>query len=63
MTQKYIDTVFDTSLGQQLLSIYVTSDDRMFIRLKEALLHSQGSLDNTKPLKDKIITEWFPSTM
>ncbi len=36
MTQEKANKIFDTDLGQQLLSIYCTSDDRVFIRYEEA---------------------------
>lgn len=61
MTQEKANKIFDTELGQQLGEIFVTSDDRAFIRYEEALKHSNGELDaNTKPLADKKIEEWYP---
>jgi hypothetical protein len=61
MTQEKANQIFSTSLGQQLDVIYVTSDDRAFIRYSEAVLHFEGKLDpNTEPLADKTVTEWFP---
>lgn len=61
MTQELANKIFNTDLGQQLDSIFSTSDDRVFIRFKEALKHINGQLDeNTIPLLDKTITEWFP---
>ena len=49
MTQERANKIFETELGQQLLSIYVTSDDRVFIRYEEAQLNTHGK-----------ITEWYP---
>ena len=60
MTQEKADKIFETELGQQLGMIYSTSDDRVFIRLIEAKLHTEGSLDeNSKPLEDKTILTWY----
>jgi hypothetical protein len=61
MTQELANKIFNTSLGQQLDIIYVTSDDRAFIRRSEALQHITGELDGTKPLKNKTVVEWFPN--
>ena len=61
MTQEKANKIFETELGQQLDAIYVTSDDRAFVRYEEALKHSNGELDeNTKPLADKKIQDWYP---
>jgi len=62
MTQERADKIFDTSLGQQLEVIYVTSDDRVFIRYEEAALHT-NSLLNSQPesFVDTSITEWYPT--
>lgn len=61
MNQEQANKIFETSLGQQLNEIFVTSDNRSFIRHKEALLHSQGKLDvNTEPLSDTTIITWYP---
>ncbi len=54
MTQEKANEIFNTSLGQQLLSIYVTSDDKPFIRYEEAIAHTQY-----EEISDTI-TEWFP---
>jgi len=60
MTQEKANKIFETELGQQLNVIYVTSDDRAFIRYEEAFEHSNGELDtNTNTLSDKTITEWY----
>ncbi len=61
MTQDKADMIFDSSLGQRLDMVYVTSDDRVFIRFEEAFKHTNGELDGTKPLENKEIEEWFPS--
>lgn len=61
MTQEKANEIFNSELGQQLDVIYVTSDDRAFIRHEEALKHTNGELDaNTLPLDDKSIVEWYP---
>jgi hypothetical protein len=36
MTQKEANKIFSSELGQQLSEIYVTHDDRVFIRYEEA---------------------------
>ena len=62
MNQQEADKIFNTGLGQQLDSFYCCSDNKVLIRYSEALKHVNGELDeNTKPLEDKTITEWFPS--
>jgi hypothetical protein len=59
-TQEEANKIFDTDLGQQLDVIYVTSDNRVFIRYEEALLNTKGELDkDTKPLEDKFIQEFY----
>lgn len=58
MTQEKINGVFEK--WQELEVIYSTSDDRLFIRPEEAVKHTQGLLDeNTKPLDDKTILDWY----
>lgn len=60
MTRKEINEIFCTELGQQLNEVYTTSDDRVFIRMKEATLHIEGKLDdNTLPLPDTTIKMWY----
>lgn len=60
MTQEKINKYFESDLGQQCNSLFSTSDNRVFIRHEEGLLHTKGKLDeNTKPLMDKTIIEWF----
>jgi hypothetical protein len=62
VTQEMADRVFASSLGQQLLSVFSTSDGRFFVRHSEAYKHAYGELDeNTQPLEDKRIIEWFES--
>ena len=59
MNRKEINEVFCTELGQQLNELYTTSDDRVFIRLTEAISHTEGKLDeNTQPLSDTTIKMW-----
>jgi hypothetical protein len=61
MTQEKANKIFATSLGEQLNVIYVTSDDRAFVRHEEAVKHANGELDpDTQPLADKTIIEWYP---
>lgn len=60
MTQDKANKIFKSDLGQQLDEIFSTSDDRVFIRYDEAVLHTNGSLDMfTEPLKDKTILTWY----
>lgn len=60
MTQEQANKIFATELGQQLNKIFVTSDDKPFIRYEEALKHSNGELDEgTRPLTNKSITVWY----
>ncbi len=64
MTQERADKMFNTPLGSQLTEIFVTSDDRAFIRWEEADKHRKGQLDEkTLPLLDQTITEWCPSCL
>lgn len=60
MTQELANRIFQSELGQQVLEIFVTSDDQVFIRHQEALLHTKGELiPNTVPLEDDTITTWY----
>ena len=54
MTQGDADKIFQGGLGGQLLSFFSTSDDMLWVRHSEALLHA-------KDLEDKNIIEWFKS--
>jgi hypothetical protein len=59
MTQEKANKIFETDLGKQLDIIYVTSDDKPFIRYSEAMNHVNiGVDDNGNPLIDDSITEW-----
>ena len=61
MTQERANEIFATSLGQQLSVIYVTSDDKPFIRYDEALAHTNLLLNaNPEEFVDTSITEWYP---
>jgi hypothetical protein len=60
MTQEKANKIFDTELGQQLLSIYVTSDDKPHIRYKEAMAHVNYMIDEKGFDFNDTITEWFP---
>jgi hypothetical protein len=55
MTQEKINEFFDTDLGQQCHSLFVTSDDAVFIRYDEAMAHVL-----IKGLGEKAPIEWFP---
>lgn len=61
MTQEKANKIFETPLGQQINVIYVTSDDKAFIRYEEAVLHTNVIL-NAEPQNfvDTSITEWYP---
>jgi len=63
MTQEKADLMFETPLGQQLLSFYCTSDDRVFIRYEEAANHTTDMINavGNQEYVDTTITEWFPS--
>ena len=59
MTQELINKLFDTDIGLQVLEMYSTSDDRVFIRRDEAIAHAKGELEaNSKPLDNQIIHIW-----
>lgn len=62
MTQERANEIFATELGQQLSVIYVTFDDKPFIRYEEALAHTKRLL-NAIPeefVDTTSITEWYP---
>ena len=59
VTQEKINKIFTSELGQQLYVVYSTADGRVFIRHSEAKLHTEGLLENTKPLENKEITDWY----
>ena len=55
-----IDKYFESELGQQCNELFSTSDDRVFIRYEEAVMHANGELDpDTKPLEDKFVMDWY----
>lgn len=54
MTQGDANKIFEGDLGEQLLTFFSTSDDMLWVRHSEALLHA-------KDLEDKNIIEWFKS--
>ena len=55
MTQERANKIFETELGQQIDVIYVTSDGQPFIRMEEAVKHSDGLLN-----VDKSIIQFYP---
>lgn len=58
--KEIVKKAFASELGQQLDSIYSTSDNRVFIRKEEAIRHAEGQLDkNTKPLADNSVLMWL----
>ena len=48
MTQEIINKYFESSLGQQCDCLFTTSDDRVFIREEEAILHTDGKLETSR---------------
>lgn len=50
--------IFASELGQQLDVVYLTSDNKPFVRYMEAVNHANGNYEN-EPLKDKTIRELF----
>jgi len=62
MTQEEADKIFETDLGRQLEVIYVTSDDRVFIRYEEAVLHTNDMMNaDPENFVDTSITAWYSS--
>ena len=60
MTQEKVNEIFKTDIGIQLEVIYVTSDDKVFVRYKEALLHTNDMLNgDPENFVDTKITEWY----
>jgi hypothetical protein len=60
MTQEKANEIFKTEIGIQLDVIYVTSDDKVFIRYNEALLHTINLLNgDPENFVDTTITEWY----
>lgn len=63
MTQEKVNEIFETELGQQLDVIYVTSDDKVFIRYEEAALHTNELLNaDPENFVDTSINEWYPES-
>ena len=62
MTQEKANEIFETELGQQLLSFFSTSDDQVFIRYEEAVAHTNDMINAVGDTEfvDTKITEWFP---
>ena len=46
-TQEQANKIFETELGQQLLSFYTTSDNKVFIRYNEAVAHTNDMINAT----------------
>ena len=61
MTREEVDKIFNGDLGQQVDVLFSTSDNRCFIRKEEAIKHTEGTLDDTEPLEDKSIADWYPT--
>jgi ATP-dependent helicase YprA (DUF1998 family) len=60
MTQEKANEIFQTELGLQVDVIYVTSDDKVFIRYNEAVLWTNELLNgNPENFVDTSITEWY----
>lgn len=57
--EQLIAEAFSSELGQQCNSLFSTSDNRIFIRLQEAIAHSKGELSDGIALEDTSIYEWF----
>jgi len=61
MTQEKANKIFGSSLGQQLTVIYVTSDDKPFIRYEEAQLHTNDMLNgDPENVVNTTIEKWYP---
>jgi len=61
MTQEKANKIFATGLGQQLDVIYVTFDDKPFIRYEEVVRHENELLNSESgKFVDTSITEWYP---
>jgi hypothetical protein len=60
MTQDKANKIFETQIGEQLEMIYVTSDDKAFVRHGEAIMHTNDML-NGDPEKsvDTTVETWF----
>jgi len=60
MTQEKANKIFDTSLGQQLNEIFVTSDNTPFIRRSEAENYCHDILEEGDDVTKFNITTWYP---
>lgn len=61
MTQEKANKIFETELGLQLNEIFVTSDDRTFIRREEAENYCHDILEEGDDVKKYSITVWYPN--
>ena len=60
MTQEKANEIFKSYLGQQIDVIYSTSDDKCFIRVEEAILHTNEMINaNPTSFVDTSISEWY----
>lgn len=57
--EQLVEKAFSSELGRQCNSLFSTSDNRIFIRLQEAIAHSKGELSEGIPLEDTTIYEWY----
>lgn len=60
MTQEKANQIFDTFLGQQLLSFFCTSDNQVFIRYEEALNYINRKKEEDENFTNEEVTEWYP---
>jgi hypothetical protein len=60
MTAKQVHKMFKSQLGESLLILYTTADNKIFIELKDAHNHVLGKcyIQFNKPLKDQTILVW-----
>lgn len=62
MTQDRMNEIFKSELGIQCNSSYTTSDDYVFIRYNEAVMHTNEMINavGNQEYVDTTIIEWFP---
>lgn len=60
MTQEIANNIFASELGQQLSEIFVTSDDKPFIRRHEAVTYAHNTLKEEGDPSEYKITVWYP---
>ena len=60
MTQEEVNKIFETELGQQLNEIFVTFDDKPFIRRGEAENYCHDILEEGDNPSNFNITTWYP---